>query len=275
MTGIPFQLLFRGLVAIAALTGIAASAPAFAKDSGGEKPMCEIAGPQSPRDVTATAGNNNPPKFSLAPEAEDMQLCNIHFHKNAEHKAKGYPHLVGEGDQRGYACSAEKSGHETINKNNAHATPTGGGCEGIAPGDTIEVHWVFTSCQAAKPGKGLASCVPAGCSKPQLRVEARTFRLNNDAPNDFMKLTALKDNNLVTLLPAADRVQYAGSTTGPSYNNKQCSPFLVSWSVDQTCHSLDIASVNKWCASNNAFDEHHAHGVRKLVTDLRFLSATK
>lgn len=40
MTGIPFQLLFRGLVAIAALTGIAASAPAFAKDSGGEKPMC-------------------------------------------------------------------------------------------------------------------------------------------------------------------------------------------------------------------------------------------
>ena len=43
-----------------------------------------------------------------------MQLCNIHFHKNAEHKAKGYPHLVGEGDQRGYACSAEKSGHETI-----------------------------------------------------------------------------------------------------------------------------------------------------------------
>ena len=45
MTGIPFQFLFRGLVAIAALTGIAASAPAFAKDSGGEKPMCEIAGP--------------------------------------------------------------------------------------------------------------------------------------------------------------------------------------------------------------------------------------
>jgi hypothetical protein len=279
MTGTAIPNFIRCLAAGAALAAMAVSAPVAAKESGGDKPMCTIAGPQSPRDVTAKAGSN-PTKFSLAPEAGAMQLCNIHFHKNAEHKAKGYAKLTGDGDHQGYVCAPGDMGHkgEADHKGKHHDThgkAAEGGCGGISDGDTIEVHWVFTSCLTAKPGKGLGSCVPAGCGNPQLRVEARTFLLKNGAPLDFLTLTALKNNDLVSLLPAKDRVQYTGSTTGPSYTNEHCSPYQVSWSVDQTCHSLDLASVNKWCASGNVFGEDHAHGVRKLVTDPKFLSPIK
>ncbi len=285
MTGLAISSLFRSSVVGAALAAIAVSAPVAAKESGGDKPMCSVAGPQSPRDVTAKAGVN-PTKFSLAPEAGAMQLCNIHFHKNAEHKAKGYAKLTGEGDHQGYVCSPAEKDHKgkqhdghgkgkAHGKADVHGKAVEGGCGGIADGDTIEVHWVFTSCLTAKPGKGLGSCVPAGCGNPQLRVEARTFLLKKGASLDFMKLTALKNNDLVSLLPAKERVQYTGSTTGPSYTNEHCSPYQVSWSVDQTCHSLDLASVNKWCASGNVFGEDHAHGVRKLVTDPKFLSPIK
>ena len=42
-------------------------------------------GPQSPRDIDSLMGKNNR-AFSEAPAFTEMNLCNIHFHKNAEHK---------------------------------------------------------------------------------------------------------------------------------------------------------------------------------------------
>lgn len=42
-------------------------------------------GPQSPRDIDAPMGTNTR-MFSTAPAYTEMNLCNIHFHKNAEHK---------------------------------------------------------------------------------------------------------------------------------------------------------------------------------------------
>ena len=65
-------------------------------------------------------------------------------------------------------------------------------------------------------------------------------------------------------------VQYAGSTTGPSYNEVG-SPFQVSWSVRPKVAKVNIASVGEWC-KGNAFDEDHAHGVRNLVTNLELLA---
>lgn len=41
-------------------------------------------GPQSPRNIDAVAGNNKV-VFSPAPMRSKMNLCNIHFHKGAEH----------------------------------------------------------------------------------------------------------------------------------------------------------------------------------------------
>lgn len=69
-------------------------------------------------------------------------------------------------------------------------------------------------------------------------------------------------------------VQFLGSTTGPSYNSDTCSPLQVSWSVRPQCAKLDINSVGQWC-KKNAFDENHAHGVRKLVVNQKFLSPIK
>ena len=40
-------------------------------------------GPQSPRDIDASAGSNSR-AFNASPASTAMNLCNIHFHKNAE-----------------------------------------------------------------------------------------------------------------------------------------------------------------------------------------------
>ena len=42
-------------------------------------------GPQAPRDIGSLVGTNNR-VFGPAPSYAQMNLCNIHFHKNAEHK---------------------------------------------------------------------------------------------------------------------------------------------------------------------------------------------
>jgi hypothetical protein len=65
-------------------------------------------------------------------------------------------------------------------------------------------------------------------------------------------------------------IQYAGSTTGPSYNEK-ASPFQISWSVRPKVAKVNIETVGEWC-KGNAFKEDHAHGVRNLVTNPKLLS---
>jgi len=65
-------------------------------------------------------------------------------------------------------------------------------------------------------------------------------------------------------------VQYAGSTTGPGYNEKG-SPFQVTWSVRPRVAKVNIETVGEWC-KGNVFNEDHAHGVRNLVTNPDLLS---
>ena len=64
------------------------SAPEADTDSGtssedGE--LCVDMGPQTPRDISSTAGENTT-TFPLAPAPEEMNLCNLHTHTNAEHQ---------------------------------------------------------------------------------------------------------------------------------------------------------------------------------------------
>ena len=49
-------------------------------------------GPQSPRDIDQDYGTNLR-NFAEAPNRSNLNLCNIHFHKNAEHKGGGIYHL--------------------------------------------------------------------------------------------------------------------------------------------------------------------------------------
>ena len=97
-------------------------------------------GPQSPRDIDASAGDNNV-AFNMSPAYTEMNLCNIHFHKNAEHKGGEFNTYVGNGDGHGYQSGFKYSGKLSP----AELKPVGKDiCPskhgGLAPGDTIEFH---------------------------------------------------------------------------------------------------------------------------------------
>ncbi len=223
-------------------------------------------GPQSPRDIDNKTGENQR-IFSMAPAPDVMNLCNIHFHVNAEHKAAAYPNLA-EGDPGGYQCAIDLTEAEL-------ATPEGDLCNGLKPGDTVEVHWVYSSC-GVEPGKGLQSCLSAACQNPNLRVEAQVFIVVND-PNalsfdEFTVGEQINGYHQPKALPTGGApVTYLGSTTGPSFSEELGSPLQVSWSVRPECLKLDINSLGKWC-EGNVFEEDHGHGVRKLVTNPQQLS---
>jgi len=242
--------------------------------------VCTGFGPQTPRDIDSPKGENKR-AISMAPDYKQMNLCNIHFHKNAEHKSKEFSiHVAGEhGAEGGYQCNMSKN----LSKAEL-AAPKKPVCKGehgeLKPGDTIEVHWVHSSCEV-KPGKGLESCSSASCANPDLRVEAQVYVLVNDPKaQDFNALgyggNVINGFHQAKAIPGntGKPVQFIGSTTGPKWSEQTCSPLQVTWSVRPQCAKLDINSVAKWCESNE-FSEDHAHGVRKLVTSPKLLSEIK
>lgn len=251
------------LSCVLASTGFAAGEEA--------KTGCEGAGPQAPRDISSKSGTNTT-MFNFAPSTAKLNLCNIHFHKNAEHKGPGYSIDAGEGKHGGWKCN------DTTNLTGDELKPFTGkaACTNIQPGDTIEIHWVHTSCDI-KPGPTLGACLSKTCGNPQLRVEGRTFVLVNDRSalqlGDFDKGDKKKRGywQAKAIPEVGKNVRYTGSTTGPSFTGKNCSPYQVSWSQGSSCAKLDIASVHKWC-ENNAFNEDHAHGVRMIVKNKKLLS---
>jgi len=223
--------------------------------------ICQGYGPQTPRDIDSLVGTNKV-QFSLAGDSSDMNLCNIHFHNNAEHKAKDFAIYAGEGVKGvggGYQCGISTSLSKAELKK-----PSQEICKGLVPGDTIEVHWVHTSCDV-EPGPGLGSCT-------------QVFTLVNDSSAlDFNDLgyggNKVNGYHQAKSIPSTTGapVVFTGSTTGPKYTEQACSALQVTWSVRPQCAKLDINTIGKWCESNE-FDEDHAHGVRKLVTDPRLLS---
>jgi len=251
-------------IGLALLAGVALAGNVYASGDKHEAPKeknhCIGAGPQAPRDIDKHAGSNSV-IFSEAPAVENMNLCNIHFHRNAEHKAAAYSTYVEDGDHSGWACQEPAPGRL------AHKHAEYNSCEGIAEGDTIEVHWVYTTCDVESEGVtpmggGLNACMTSICANPQLRVVAQVFMLQKNGELKFA------DSPTNTNDPTVD---YIGSTTGPTYNNEHCSQFQVTWDVNATCHTLDIDDFSKWC-SNNKYHESHAHGVRELVTPEALLS---
>jgi len=245
--------------------------PVTADQSG----FCQGFGPQTPRDIDVPAGSN-PSVFSFAPAYQQMNLCNLHFHYNAEHKARDFSIYAGPGNEEGvgggYRCNLSTSLSDADRR-----PPEGDICGGLKPGDTLEVHWVYSSCDV-KPGPTLDSCSSSACANPQLRVETQVFTLVNDENalnfSDFDYAGHVVDGyHQAKSLPQRTGmpVRFLGSTTGEKYNDQVCSPLQVSWSVRPMCARLNINSVGRWCR-DNVFDEHHAHGVRKLVTEPKLLS---
>ncbi len=228
--------------------------------------LCQGFGPQTPRDISNKEGLNVA-SVSFAPSADKLNLCNIHTHTNAEHKGPGFTIFAGDGEHGGFKCNDTEELTEA-----ELAAPSGETFHGVEPGDTIEVHWVYSSCNV-QPGKGLGSCLSEACANPQLRVEAQTFLVVND-PNALNFLDFVYDGNVrnglhqAKALPGGtgNPITFIGSTTGPSYTQETCSPLQVTWSVRPQCAKLDINSLHAWAENGNIFEEDHSHGVRQLVT---------
>lgn len=235
-------------------------------------------GPQSPRNIDVKAGTNTI-MFEAAPASNRMNLCNIHFHKNAEHAGGQFAKYAGNGDGHGFQSGYVYSGSLTAKESQPIAAPA---CPskhgGLQAGDTIEVHYVHSSAQIT-PGATLGACLSESIKNPQLRVEAQVYVLvnNSDALN-FDALTSFsKQGNYYQAndIPnnTGNPVSYSGSTTGPSYNEAG-SPLQVTWNVRPEVAKVDINSVANWCQGNE-FNEDHAHGVRNLVTNTELLSVIK
>ena len=151
-------------------------------------------------------------------------------------------------------------------------------CKNIQPGDTVEVHWVHTSCNVT-PGATLNACFSKNCTTPNLRVESQVFTLVNDPTAlNFADLDTangtIEGYHQAKSIPnnTGTPIEFLGSTTGTHYNNHNaCSPYQVTWGVRPKCTKLDINSLHTWC-KNNIFGEDHPHGSRLLVTDPAFLS---
>lgn len=273
----------KGYVGLVVAMGLA-SGSAFAGEHGHDShgaansEVCTGFGPQTPRDIDSPKGENNR-DFSLSPDYKQMNLCNIHFHENAEHKSKDFSIFAGEGHE-GYGTGYKSVLSQNLSK--AELTPLDKPvCKSehgdLQPGDTIEVHWVHSTADV-KPGKTLGACLSEKNANPDLRVEAQVFVLVNDKNalnfndlgyggnivNGFHQAKSIPSNT-------GKPVLFTGSTTGPKYSDSTCSPLQVTWSVRPKATKLDINSVAKWCESNE-FGEDHAHGVRKLVTDPKLLS---
>ena len=179
-----------------------------------------------------------------------MNLCNIHFHKNAEHKGGEFTKYVGngngdgDGDGKGYRTGYKYS--EALSAAETKPVSTKGG---LNSGDTIEVHYVHTTAQV-KPGATLGSCLSDSIRNPQLRVETQVYVLVNDSKaEDFNSLTTYSNKNglyQVDNIPSntGTPIVYDGSTKGPSYN-EQGSPFQVTWSVRPKVVKVSTQSVLK------------------------------
>jgi len=237
--------------------------------------LCTDFGPQTPRDISNTMGIN-PVMFDLAPASTEMNLCNIHTHTNAEHKGPGFSVFVNNTDSGGYACNdaANLTATELFDPYQGK-----GAYKGVKPGDTIEVHWVHTSCDIT-PGEGLGSCLSDTCTDPLLRVEAQVFLVVNDPENalDFTKMAyggnMVNGKHQPMMIPSdtGEPIIFRGSTTGPSFDQTTCSPLNVTWSVRPNCARVDISSLHRWAEEGNVFNETKSHGVRQLVTAPELLS---
>jgi hypothetical protein len=232
-------------------------------------------GPQSPRDIDAKEGVNLR-QFSTAPDRGAMNLCNIHFHENAEHKGGEFTALAGNGDGHGYGTGFRYDGTLSDAELSAFDYPVGVSEHGdLVPGDTIEIHFVFSTAEV-QPGPTLGACINEATANAQLRVETVVAVLVNDPEaaslTEIAAIAQIEGYFQVPSLPdtLGVPVTYLGSTTGPSYN-RTASPYHVTWNVRPKVLKLHIGSVANWLA-DNPFDEDHAHGVRNLVINPELLS---
>ena len=228
------------------------------------------AGPQAPRDIDSRAGTNTT-IFRTANKTNKMNLCDIHYHWNAEHKSKAYSTFIDveDSEHSGWAIVEPASTDPVYRAKHDISHLLHGDVHdiGVIVGDTIEVHFVHSSCNVKfnklDPANGLGNCSTIVCANPQLRVVAQVFKVV-DHNADITDLEHPMNHN-------DRRVVYTGSTTGAKHNNDHCSPLQVTWDVKKTYATIDAHGLAEWSHKR----EQHAHGVRELVTHDDLLSSIR
>lgn len=208
------------------------------------------------RENSVLMSGDNETDYGEAPDLAGMNLCDVHYHRNAEHKANDYFDFIDTGDDHaGYACTGFIPPDPNADR----------GDVGVVEGDTVEIHWVYTNCDTTSNGvvlngTGLNACLTNTCANPRLTVVSQVFVAEERGEVRSLD-SPMQHDDL--------RVSYTGSTTGPTYSNDHCSSLQVFWDVKTTCHySLDLRALERFARQKG----EHAHGVRELVIDPALLS---
>ncbi|CAE7598336.1 unnamed protein product [Symbiodinium natans] len=227
------------------------------------KPACNTAEPQTPRDLSTGATGSMVPKAATLTDAQAnfLPLVNVHFHLGAEHKSDAY-----NNDTDAMAYDAASSGRRlasnprpgfmcpTDTLTDAQMTPyTFQHCTGdVQVGKSYEVHYVHSSAgtdndasdgmNADLLADGLGGAANGrGLLNPMVVVQGQIYQIVNGGPtvNDLLHgWTVVGHNN---------SVMYSGSTTGQSHDNSVCSPYVITWHVDKDCHQVSPESFDNLC----------------------------
>ncbi|CAE7569572.1 unnamed protein product [Symbiodinium natans] len=227
------------------------------------KPACNTAEPQTPRDLSTGASGSMVPKAATLTDAQAnfLPLVNVHFHLGAEHKSDAYNNGT---DAEAY--DAASSGRRlagnprpgfmcpTDTLTDAQMTPyTFQYCKGdVQVGKSYEVHYVHSTAgtdndasdnmNADLLADGLGGAANGrGLLNPMVVVQGQIYQIVNGGPtvNDLLHgWTVVGHNN---------SVMYSGSTTGQSHDNSVCSPYVITWHVDKDCHQVSPESFDNLC----------------------------
>lgn len=251
-----------------------------------EKPSCETAGVQAPRDVSDGAEGLKSGSFAPLNNKQRQKLgqTNVHFHYGAEHYSEGQYMNFETSQNRLH--TADKIGKDHVGlaqeRQRRHTKRSGlheplayegggaGGwmcnashhsldeyvfqyCRDVEVGKTYEIHYVFS-------GAGNGADINEHASLTDGLGQAANGRnllnphVTVQAQVFFIVNGGEYDPTFDDMvhgwqktLASDDSVMYAGSTTGTSHDNNVCSPYSVSWHVDRKCHAVAAASFDKMC----------------------------
>ncbi|CAE7217860.1 unnamed protein product [Symbiodinium natans] len=217
---------------------------------------------------------------------------NLHWHLGAEHYSKGeYDIPVGkhrrhrpgppkwDGQplvpevQPGFFCNLRGYDDHLKPYHFKH-------CEDAQVGYTYEFHWVFSSAGPLSNEFRLYSGLDQAfnrSSNPMAIVRGQVCRIINDETLKTEHEVERDYDNFVEQWRAPDlgnAVRYVGSTTGPSFDNKVCSPVAVNWHVDTKCCTLTAQALDRTCQKMKEMGmtaDLRPHGSRELV-DRQFSS---
>jgi len=257
-----------------------------------DKPACDQAEPQAPRDLSTGAMGDMTPKAATLNDAQAafLPLVNVHFHLGAEHKSDDYAdetdanafdahkRRMAKGRQLsdaavrpGFMCSSAALTAEQLQPYSFQY------CKGeMQVGKSYEIHYVHSSAGSGSVGTsgdtvvdeamadGLGGAANGrGLLNPMVVVQGQVFQIVQGAASVDDMLHGW------TVVGHENSVMYPGSTTGPSHDNNVCSPYAITWHVDKDCHQVSPESFDNLCKQMNEMyglaNDQYPHGSRIIL----------